>query len=57
MKRSVELMSVGISFFLPVAVGFLIAFCVGWKEREPALSLRYALLGPWSAVGPYMPAS
>ena len=49
MKRFVELMSVGM-IFRPVAIGFLVAFYVGWKERERPLSLRYALLGPWSAV-------
>lgn len=52
MKRFVELMSVGMIFFLPVAIGFLVAFYVGWKERERPLSFRYALFGPWSAVGP-----
>lgn len=52
MKRFVELMSVGMIFLLPVAIGFLVVFYVGWKERDRPLSFRYALLGPWSAVGP-----
>lgn len=52
LKRYLELMSVGMIFLLPVAIGFLVVFYVGWKERERPLSFRYALLGPWSAVGP-----
>lgn len=52
MKRYIELMSVGMIFLLPVAIGFLVVFYVGWRERERPLSFRYALLGPWSAVGP-----
>lgn len=52
MKRYIELMSVGMIFLLPVAIGFLVVFYVGWRERDRPLSFRYALLGPWSAVGP-----
>lgn len=52
MKRFIELMSVGMIFLLPVAIGFLVVFYVGWKERSQPLPWRYALLGPWSAVGP-----
>jgi len=52
MKRFIELMSVGMIFLLPVAIGFLVVFYVGWKERSQPLPWRYALMGPWSAVGP-----
>ncbi len=52
MRRFVELMSVGMIFLLPIAIGFLVVFYVGWKDREQPLTWRYALLGPWSAVGP-----
>lgn len=52
MRRLIELMSVGMVFVLPVAIGFLVVFYVGWKQRGTALRWRYALIGPWSAVWP-----
>lgn len=52
MKRFIELMSVGMVFLLPVAIGFLVVFYVGWKDRSQPLRWRYALMGPWSAIGP-----
>ena len=51
LKKLIELMSVGMVFLLPVAMGFLVTFYTGWKERRP-LSWVYSLFGPWIAIGP-----
>lgn len=56
MKNLVELMSVGMVFLLPVAIGFLVTFYTGMKEKRP-LSWAFALLGPWIAIGPCLALS